>query len=201
VATKLAELGHDVAMGSRSAANPEARAWAEATGSGARSGTFADAAKGAEVLVNATAAVGSVDALSSIDAGDLDARVLIDIANPLVWDESGASLFVSGDDSLAETIQRRFTALRVVKALNTVTADLMVNPATLPGMSNTFVAGDDQAAKETVRELLVSFGWHEEDVVDVGGLQSARGLEAYLLFWLTLMQTFGTPMFNVRVVR
>jgi 8-hydroxy-5-deazaflavin:NADPH oxidoreductase len=201
IGTKLVELGHDVAMGSRSADNADAAAWVKSVGGGASSGTFTDAATDADLVVNATSGAGSVDALSTIDAAQLDGRVLVDIANPLAWDDTGASLFMSGTDSLAETIQRRFPSLKVVKALNTMTADVMVNPAMLPGMSNAFMAGDDEGAKETVRELLVSFGWHAEDIVDVGGVQGARGLESYLLFWLTMMQTLGTPAFNIRIVK
>ena len=46
--------------------------------------------------------------------------------------------------------------------------------------------------------LTDGFGWR--DVRDMGGIASARGLEAYLLLWIDGMQTFGTPMFNVKVV-
>jgi predicted dinucleotide-binding enzyme len=64
-----------------------------------------------------------------------------------------------------------------------------------------FVAGDDADAKATASALLQGFGWAPEEIVDAGGITAARGLELYLPLWLSLMGTFGTPAFNVAVVR
>ena len=54
-------------------------------------------------------------------------------------------------------------------------------------------------AKATVVDLLTAFG--HEDVVDLGGIATARGPEMYLPLWLRLMGALGTADFNLRVVR
>jgi predicted dinucleotide-binding enzyme len=104
-----------------------------------------------------------------------------------------------GGESLGEQIQQAFPEARVVKALNTVNANVMVDPGRVGGESDLFVCGNDAAAKDTVIGLLEELGWTR--VNDVGPIGSARGTEAYLLFWLTLMGALKTADFNVRIVR
>jgi predicted dinucleotide-binding enzyme len=106
-----------------------------------------------------------------------------------------------GDDSLGEQIQRTFPETRVVKALNTVNCDVMVDPGRVPGEHDIFVCGDDEGAKVQVRELLASFGWPPGSIVDLGGIQAARGTEGHLLLWLRLWTVVGSGDFNVKVVR
>lgn len=61
--------------------------------------------------------------------------------------------------TLAEQVQRAYPEARVVKALNTLTAALMVNPAELAKADHTvFVSGDEDEAKELVTGLLRDFG-------------------------------------------
>lgn len=201
LAGKLVDLGHEVTMGSRAAGNENATAWAGAAGDRAHEGSFVDAARFGEVIVNATAGTASLDALGAAGADALAGKVLIDVANPL--DFSGGmppTLSVCNDDSLAERIQRAFPGARVVKALNTVNAEVMVEPAIVPDRHTIFVAGDDDEAKAQVGDLLVAFGWPREDVMDLGALTSARGMEMYLPLWLSLFGASGTSRLNVRVV-
>jgi predicted dinucleotide-binding enzyme len=201
--TRLVDLGHRVVMGSRDAANPRAAGWAGRLGQGASSGTFADAARAGEIVVNATAGVASLDALHAAGADALAGKVLLDVANALDFSAGfPPRVLASSDDSLAERIQRAFPSTRVVKALNSMNCDVMVDPAGLAGGDHdVFVAGDDAGAKETVRGLLREMGWSDEHVVDLGALAAARGTEMFLQLWLTLMQQAGTANFNVRVVR
>jgi predicted dinucleotide-binding enzyme len=199
---RLVELGHDVVMGSRDPANPKAVEWASGLGGRAGVGTFADAAAHGEVLVNATSGSASVAALTAAGADHLAGKPILDIANPL--DASRGfppSLWVAGDDSLAEQIQRAFPAARVVKALNTMTAAVMVHPDLVPGLHHTFLAGDDAAAKAVVAGLLGEFGWPRESIVDLGGLREARALEMYVVWWMSVRLALGTSEFNVRIVR
>ena len=111
------------------------------------------------------------------------------------------SLAVANTDSLAERIQRAVPRARVVKALNTVTASLMVDPGSLDGGDHTLpiCGNDDEAKREVTRRLGDWFGWR--DVLDLGDLSAARGMEAYLLQWLRIMQAIGTPILNTKVVR
>jgi 8-hydroxy-5-deazaflavin:NADPH oxidoreductase len=210
LAGKLASLGHEVTMGTRDPAVSLARTepddrggdplrvWLDAQ-PGVRLETYALAAKDAHILVNAVSGAGSLDALGACDPADLDHKILVDIANPLSWGPDGVGLTVAVTDSLGETIQRSFPQLRVVKALNTVTASVMVDPAGVGDAEHTaFIAGDDERAKAEVATMLGTFGWR--DIRDLGDITAARGMEAYLLLWLREMNALGTPMFNVKLV-
>jgi predicted dinucleotide-binding enzyme len=181
----LRELGHDVLVGSRAA--PPA--------------TFAKAAEHGELVFNCTSGVHSLDALQLAGADALAGKVLVDVANPL--DFSGGfppRLSVSGDDSLAEQIQRAFPQTRVVKALNTVTASVMVAPDSLTEPTDLFIAGEHPDAKAEVTDLLQQLGWPPARVRDLGGISAARITETYLMMWLALMGLLGSPQFNVRLV-
>lgn len=200
IATKLVSLGHEVKLGSRNAANEKAAAWVASAGRGASQGTFADAAAFGEIVFNCTAGVGSIDALRSAGASALRGKILIDIANPLDFSKGmPPTLFLSNDDSLGETIQRTFPEAKVVKALNTVNAGLMVEPGRLRGDHDLFVCGNDAGAKaQVVRFLKEEFGW--KSVIDLGDITAARGTESYLLLWLRLYGALQTADFNVHVV-
>jgi 8-hydroxy-5-deazaflavin:NADPH oxidoreductase len=63
----------------------------------------------------------------------------------------------------------RLPNARVVKSLHTVFAQVMVDPAKVPGQHSIFVGGDDKAAKETVKGLVREFGWAEDAIIDLGG--------------------------------
>ena len=200
IASKLVSLGHEVKMGSRDAATPTAKAWVDKAGRGASQGTFADAAAFGEVVFNCTNGMGSVDALKSAGDAALRGKVLVDVANPLDFSKGmPPTLFVGNSDSLGETIQRTFPEAKVVKALNTVNANVMVEPGRVRGEHDVFVAGNDAAAKAQVVRILNDFGW--KNVNDLGDITAARATEAYLHLWLRLYGALQTAEFNVHVVR
>jgi predicted dinucleotide-binding enzyme len=201
IAGRLAELGHDVSIGTRdpvaTLGKEEFATWAGAHPSVAVA-TFGGATEGADLVVNATSGAVTLDVLGQ--AGDLAGKVVLDISNGLDF-SGGFPPLISApqDDSIAEQIQRAFPDARVVKSLNTLTASLMVHPEQLPDPGTVFVSGDDADAKATVTELLRSFG--HTDVIDLGDVTTARGVEWLLPAWLRLMGAVGTPMFNWKVVR
>jgi predicted dinucleotide-binding enzyme len=213
LAGKLAALGHDVMVGTRNVAATLARNTPDAMGAPPFATwhkqhpevtlvTFAQAAQQGEMVINATSGAASLAALTAAGAGSLAGKVLMDVANPLDFSRGmPPSLTVANTDSLGEQIQRAFPEARVVKALNTMTAAVMVNPQMVAGGDhNVFICGDDAAAKSAVTALLRDgFGWRE--VLDVGGITSSRGLEMEVIFWVTLMGALGTPMFNFKVAR
>jgi 8-hydroxy-5-deazaflavin:NADPH oxidoreductase len=200
LATKLVAVGYEVRMGSRSAANESAAAWAAAAGDRAGSGSFADAAGFGELVVNATAGAASLEALAAAGGDALAGKVLLEVANPLDFSQGmPPMLSVSNTDSLAEQIQRAHPDALVVKSLNTMRADVMVDPQLVPGHHTVFVCGDDEDAKRRVVELLQSFGWAHDQVLDLGDITAARGLEMYLPFWLRLWASTGTALLNVQV--
>ena len=212
LAGRLADLGHDVVMGTRDVAGTLARTSPDGMGNPPLSGwlagrpqvkldTLAAAAAHGEIVVNATSGGHSIDALVAAGAQNLAGKVLIDIANPLDFSHGmPPTLFVKDTYSLGEQIQADFPDARVVKTLNTLNANLMVNPRELAdGDHSVFVSGNDPAAKAIVIGLLRDFG--HTDVIDLGDITTARGSEMYLPIWLRLMGALGSSAFNVKVVR
>ena len=201
IATRLVELGHEVRMGSRQAGNEKAAAWAESAGDRASSGDFADAASFGEIAFNCTAGDGSVDAVISAREGLAD-KLLIDVANALDFSNGPPPVIEATDrDSLAEQIQRAVPDAHVVKSLNTVNNDVMVEPALVPGDHVIFLSGDDKEAKRQATEVLGEFGWPEDRVIDLGDITTARGPEAYVGLWLRLMGALGSSQFNIGLFR
>lgn len=211
IAARLSELGHEVTVGTRDPQTTLARsevdqmgnqpfsAWASAHPDVAVL-SFADAALGAELVVNATNGAAALEVLSQAGEENLAGKVLIDISNPLDFSHGmPPTLFVKDTDSLGEQLQRRFPNVRVVKTLNTLNANLMTHPASLPEPTTVFVSGDDPEAKAVAISLLNSFG--HTDVIDLGGIETARGTEMWLPLWLRLMGALGTAAFNLRIVR
>jgi 8-hydroxy-5-deazaflavin:NADPH oxidoreductase len=203
VGGRLAELGHEVTIGTRDAADTAGRedyaAWA-AEHPGVRLDTFAEAAAGAELVVNASGGDKALGILESAGPENLAGKVLLDISNPLDGSRGfPPQLFVKDDDSLAEMIQRAHPDARVVKSLNTMNNTLMVDPQRLGEDTTVFVSGDDAGAKATVTELLRAIG--HGDVIDLGGIETARGPEMYLALWIRTALALGGNDFNIKVVR
>ena len=211
LATKLHELGHDVIIGTRDIATTRTRTESDAYGNPPFSEwhtqhssigltTFREAAKAGDYLVNATKGEAIMTILGDLDESLISGKILIDIANPLDFSNGmPPSLSIVNTDSLGEQIQRIYPAVRVVKTLNTMNANLMVNPMLLDEAHDVFLSGDDARAKQFVSELLQSFGWHNP--IDLGGIATARGTEMILPIWLQIYSALQTPMFNFKVVR
>ncbi|MDB4936636.1 MAG: hypothetical protein JWP87_3608 [Labilithrix sp.] len=200
VGKKLVALGHAVSMGSRDAAHPNAVAWVAAAGSGARYGTFANAARFGEIIFNCTAGVASLDALASAGEANLAEKVLVDVSNPLAFEKGKAPRVIVEAESVGERIQRALPRTRVVKALNTMNCNVMVDPARVAsGEHDLLLAGDDASAKRAVEALLGTFGWHR--FIDLGGIAAARAMEAYVELWIRLRLTLETSDFQIAVVR
>jgi predicted dinucleotide-binding enzyme len=211
VAGALARLGHSVAIGTRDPdatlartdpdgmGNPPFATW-HADHDGIALTTYADAAAGAELVVLAGNGSAALEMLTAAGPDNLAGKVLVDITNPLDFSAGfPPSLFVKDTDSLGEQIQRAFPEAKVVKSLNTLTAPLMVDPGQLGEATTVFVSGDDAAAKATVTEILTALG--HQDVIDLGGIETARGVEMWLPLWLRTMGALGSAMFNIKVVR
>lgn len=212
IAGALAGLGHDVVIGTRDpqatlartepdmmGAAPFAQWHAANTGIGLA--PFADAAAGAELIVNATNGGGSLAALTAAGTGNLAGKIIMDISNPLDFSQGmPPSLNPVNTDSLGEQIQRTFPEARVVKTLNTMNASVMVDPGRVAGGDHTvFVSGNDADAKATVADLLKGFG--HRDVMDLGDITSARGAEMLLPIWLRVWGALGTGEFNFKIAR
>jgi predicted dinucleotide-binding enzyme len=121
------------------------------------------------------------------------------VANPLDFSSGGPALFTDTTDSLGERIQAAFPDARVVKSLNTINCNLMIDAGSVPGDHVVFVCGNDEDAKLRVTTLLAEFGWPAERVIDLGDITAARATEHYLMLWLRLMGVTGGPNFNISV--
>lgn len=199
IGSRLAQLGHEVMLGSRDEANPKAVAWAKEEGHHALYGTFMNAAQFGEIIINCTLGSASLDALRMAGAENLSGKILIDTANPIDRSDDTWKLTVCNTDSLGEQIQRAFPDAKVVKTLNTVNANVMADPAKLVEMTDVFVSGNDLEAKSTVMKLLHDwFGWRH--IIDLGDITTARGVEMYVLFWHYLRDVTPAQRFNIKVV-
>lgn len=208
LAGRLSELGHEVVLGTRDPEESLARA--DQSGGGLSAWladhpsvtvrTFAEAAAVAELVINATGGSVALTALGLAGAANLAGKVLVDVSNPLDFSAGmPPTLFVKDSDSLGEQIQRAFPQAKVVKTLNTMSAQVMVAPGLLEAESTVFVSGNDDSAKETVTRLLDAFG--HTDIIDLGDISTARGTEMFLPLWLRLWGSLGTPIMNIKVVR
>jgi predicted dinucleotide-binding enzyme len=201
IATKLVKLGHEVKMGSRTPDNAKAIEWVQTSGAKASQGTFAEAAAFGELAFNCTAGLGALAAVEAAGKKNLAGKVLVDVSNPLDFSKGmPPTLSVCNADSLGEQIQRALPETKVVKSLNTVNCNLMVDASLLEGEHDMFLCGNDAAAKGQVAEILKGwFGW--KHVVDLGDITAARGQEMYVIFWVRLYGALRSPMFNLHVVR
>jgi 8-hydroxy-5-deazaflavin:NADPH oxidoreductase len=203
VGTKLVQGKHDVMMGSRSANSDGAQKWLQSAGGNSRTGSFAEAAAFGEIVLDCTNGSNSLAALRLAGADNLRHKILIQVGNPLDFSKGAPpSLTVCNTDSLAEQTQREFPETRVVKALNTINCEVMINPERVPGDHVLPICGNDALAKKEVTTRLCEwFGWKPSNIVDLGDITGARGTEMYLPLWLRLWGVLGSPIFNIQIVR
>jgi hypothetical protein len=168
-------------MGSRSVNNEKAAAWVKEMGAAASAGTFADAASYGQIVVLATLGVANESALRGAGLEKLSGKVVIDTTNPLDFSGGAPKLAVNGDDSAGERVQRLLPDAHVVKAFNTVGSAHMFRPGFPGGPPDMFLCGNHDEAKKTVAGLLLEFGW---GVVDIGGIEGSRYLEAMCVVWV-----------------
>ena len=206
IATALTEKGYNVRMGSRSANNEKAAAWVKKSNDHATQGDFNDAAAFGDIVFLCLNGEHALDAVRSIDADSINGKIVIDVTNPLDFSKGMPPGLIEGlntSTSLGEEIQKALPGAKVVKTFNTVNCNVMVNPKLVNNGDHTlFICGNDADAKNKVKHFLVdTFGWKPESLLDIGGIQSARGAEAYVPFWVMIMQATGSPMFNIKVVK
>ncbi len=212
LAAALMGQQHEVVLGTRDVAKtavatelnsygmPGYATWA-AEHTAAKLATFHEAAEHGELLILATNGEHALTALAAAGADQLGSKVLIDVTNPLDFSQGmPPTLFVSNTDSLGEQIQRAYPNVRVVKSLNTMNNQIMLNPASLGNGDHTvFVSGNDESAKSEVTSLLQQFGW--TDVIDLGDISTVRGTVGILPLWLRLWGSLGTPAYQFKIVR
>jgi NADPH-dependent F420 reductase len=210
-ANKLAQLGHEVTVGTHDVKEALARTepgrmtepfgkWIKAH-KDIKVATFAQAAKNANLIIEAISGDGAVEVLKKIK-GQLDGKILIDISNPLDFSKGmPPRLSVSNDDSLGEQIQRALPKTKVVKAFNTTNASVQTDPKAVGKADHhLFIAGNDKKAKAEVTKIAQDwYGW--QNVIDLGDIKAARGMEMILPLWVTLFGVLGTAQFNFKITQ
>jgi predicted dinucleotide-binding enzyme len=186
LASGLLEKGHPVLIGSRDPAKLDG--WLRHAGAGAQVGTFVDAARFGEIVVLSVLGSAAEEVIRLAGPKNLTNKIVIDASDPLDFSSGRPGLFVGTTDSLGERIQRLIPDAYVVKSLNVVQADVMINPGLTGDEPDMFIAGNNDEAKQTVTQLLAEFGW---PVIDMGGIESARWLEALSLAWVVYSHRTG----------
>ncbi|MGW0333054.1 NADPH-dependent F420 reductase [Streptomyces sp. NPDC003011] len=180
---RLTALGHDVSV-ANSRGPQTLTALAEETG--ARAVPVEEAARGAEVVVVAIPVKAVPDLPSGVLDEAADGVAVIDTGN--YYPQRDGRIAEIEDEGLMES---RWTARRlghpaVVKAFNGTYAQDILDRDRPAGAADRIalpVAGDDEAAKRKVRELIGELGF---DTVDAGGLDDS---------W---RQQPGTPVYGLR---
>lgn len=205
LAGRLAELGHDVSIGTRDVADTrrsaDYSAWQEQHPAVSLR-TFQDAGEAGELILNAVAGAHALAALETVGAAALSGRVLLDLAIPLDLSAGLPPMLTTANtDSLGEQIQAAFPDTLVVKSLHTVYYEVMIDPARVPGEHSIFVAGNDPSAKKVVTGILEQFGWPAGSIIDLGDITAARATEMYSRLFFALYGRLGAFDFNIAVVR
>jgi 8-hydroxy-5-deazaflavin:NADPH oxidoreductase len=162
--------------------------WVRETDDNAQTGTFAETAQFGELIILSVNGRAAEDVIRLAGIDNLSSKIVLDASDPLDFSSGRPGLFVGTTDSLGERIQRLIPDAYVVKGLNIVIADVMINPSLTGGEPDMFIAGDSDEAKRTVTNLLEEFGW---PVIDMGGIESARWLEALSLAWVVYSHRTG----------
>jgi len=192
LAPALAGAGHPVVLGIRNAA-PE---WLTEPLTHA---SVPEAVHAAGIVINATPGETSLDRLSTLRT-ELAGKILIDVTNATVRARDGMPGGLAyPNSSLGQKLQQALPETRVVKTLNTMLFPVMANPGLLTIPATVFVSGDDAQAKQATQNLLTDLGWRSEAILDLGGIETARGPEAMILLVPDLLKARGFSPFALTI--
>jgi 8-hydroxy-5-deazaflavin:NADPH oxidoreductase len=213
IAGKLAELGYEVTVGTRDVS--KTRANRERTPMGGppfsewhkmhqkvKLETFGDAARSGEIMFMCTNGSATLDVLQQAGPNNFSGKTVIDISNPLDFSRGMPPSLLPGltnTNSLGEEVQKALPQAYVVKTLNIVSSEVMVNAKKSGGDPTMFVAGNNPAAKAEAAGILKQFGW--SDIIDLGDISGARGMEMLLPIWLRTWGATKTGNFGFKIVR
>lgn len=174
--------GHQAMIGTRGRDKRELEDWLRQA-PGAKAGTFEEAARFGEIVVLAALGRAIESIVDLAGPANFSGKTVIDATNPLAEDPpvNGILKYTTGpNESLAERIQAKLPAARVVKAFNSVGNALMINPQFSQGTPTMFYCGNSEEAKAQVAGVIRQFGW---EPYDCGTIVSARALEPLCMLW------------------
>ncbi len=173
--------GDEVVRGSRSPG--KLAEWKAAAGPKASTATFAEAVKGADLVVLAVRGSAAEEVVRLAGPDALAGRTVIDTTNPISDAPPTNGIlhfFTTLEDSLMERLQRLAPRAKFVKAFSCVGNAHMVNPDFGGEKPTMFLCGNDEHAKREVEGVLAKFGWEWEDL---GGAEGARAIEPLCILW------------------
>jgi 8-hydroxy-5-deazaflavin:NADPH oxidoreductase len=212
-AAKLVELGYQVRIGTRDVASTMAKKDRNQYGApsfaewhshhpNVQVGTFSETAKFGDLIFLCTNGAATLDVIRLAGSENFKAKTVLDISNPLDFSKGMPPFLIpqfANTNSLAEEIQKALPEANLVKTLNIVNCEVMVNARKSGGDPTMFVAGNNAKAKVEVSSILKQFGW--TDVIDLGDITGARGLEMLLPIWLRIWQATQNGYFGFKIVR
>jgi hypothetical protein len=180
LANGFLKYGYAVMRASRDPA--KLHAWKTGAKGEASVGTYADAAKWAEIVVLCVKGSAAAEVLEQAGVANLAGKTVIDTTNPIADgapDHGVIRYFTAANESLMERLQAKAPQARFVKAFNSIGNAFMVDPP-FKLMPTMFICGNDAGAKQQVTEILTKFGW---ETADMGACQVARPIEALCQLW------------------
>lgn len=182
LAAGLLAAGYEVMVGTRDQNKKSLQEWNKSQGNKALLGSTTQAAAHGEIAILAIAWHAADDVLTLVRP-ELAGKIVIDVTNPLVFSEDEApTLAVGHTISGGEIVQQSLPDSHVVKTLNFISHANMVKPDYGEGMPIMFVCGNNDSAKQQVRELLNDLGW--QDILNLGPIEKSRLLEPLSLLWI-----------------
>jgi NADPH-dependent F420 reductase len=181
IATRALAGGHDVTLVGTDRLKAEALA-GELGGSAKAS----DSAAG-DVVVLAVPYAAAADALAA-HRDTIGNAVIVDITNPVDF-STFEPLALDAGSAAQEIAAAAPDGAKVVKAFNTTFAGTLVAGEVAGQPLDVFIAGDDDGAKATVKQLVEDGGLR---AVDAGPLRRARELEALGYLHMALQEPLGT---------
>jgi 8-hydroxy-5-deazaflavin:NADPH oxidoreductase len=173
--------GHQVKIGTRDTF--KLKDWLLSAGSNGSVGSLSEAASFGEINVIAVSYEGVENAIKSAGIENFKNKVLIDVTNPLDHSKGAPPLFaVKIGNSLGEQVQKWLPDAKVVKAFNTISAYIMINPKREEGIPDLFIAGNDNDSKKIVSEIALGWGW--ASVIDLGDISMSYWLETLAMVWI-----------------
>ncbi len=180
--------GHQVMLGTRDTA--KLADWAGQAGANASVGSFADAAKFGDIVFVSVNAGAVEAAIGLAGSENLVGKTVVDLTNPMDFSQGVPPRFAASfGDSLGERVARALPESHVVKAFNSIGAEIMVDPKFGDDTATMLIAGNDETAKSQVAGLAAEFGWQTEDL---GGIDQAFYLEAFASIWVNYAIKHGS---------
>lgn len=213
IAGRFLELGDQVMVGTRDVKNTLAQKEPSPMGlppfgewhkkhPNVKLGSFTDAARFGEIIFLCTKGNVTVDAVKLAGSENFKGKTVVDISNPLDFSKGMPPSLIpqlSNTNSVGEEVQNALPDANVVKSLNIVNCEVMVNARKSGGSPTMFVAGNNPSAKAQVAGVLRQFGW--EDIMDLGDISSSRGMEMMLPIWLRIWGATKNGYIGFKIVR